>query len=247
MKYRWNTDKLRMSLETENIQINADQIPIQVKYSLVWPGLYSQTHTLTHTPNKSNQNSTTLKFGEEPPFKTPHFFFLHGLLCVQRCWGPLSLFHPNPSSLYVTPLRRFMKSKRNSFESVTLKSTLGKSLWTRLVCRVSFCQSTIRVCIIWGPPLVSPRQHMPPILPWNELQGINSMQIHRLPGQLPTLTWITVNSTSTPQRESTSANPSCHVCNDDLCIIRRPHPSPTPVLSSTVDSPNPPSEKCKVQ
>ena len=39
MKYRWNTDKLRMPLKTENIQINADQIPIPVKCRLVLPGL----------------------------------------------------------------------------------------------------------------------------------------------------------------------------------------------------------------
>ena len=40
------------------------------------------------------------------------------------------------------------------------------------------------VCIIRGPPLASPRQQIPPILPRKELQGSKSMQVHRLPTSL---------------------------------------------------------------
>ena len=39
IKYRSNTDEIRMPLNTENIGINADQIPIPVKYRFVLPGL----------------------------------------------------------------------------------------------------------------------------------------------------------------------------------------------------------------
>ena len=156
---------------------------------------------------------------KEEETRTGDTSFLFGLQRSYTCLLSLS-----PSSLSLVPTRLCLHLsdplRRPSAESLPadLDSGMnyGKAYQHTLV-PVSFCQST-SVCIIRGPPMASPRQQIPPILPREELQGSRSMQNHRL----PTLTRITVNPTSATQRVSASANPSWHASVDDFCIIRGP-------------------------